>query len=114
MHITWWAIGFSMAYFIMLHSDARESYGIITGWWCACYLGYVTNIKIKAAIPSYLLYVIVCIISFILGYAWFYHGAGSNVSVQLVIVILLQGVVFISPIIVNTVTRRLSQKLNLA
>lgn len=112
MHIAYWVVGFSAAYLTMLHSDAREAYGFMTGWWCACYLGYVTNIKIKTVILAYLSYITVCLVSFLFGYVWFYHGAGSNLNVQLVVVILLQGGVFVSPIIVNALTWQISRKLN--
>lgn len=114
MHVSFWGIGFSIIYLTMSHSDVREAYGFITGWWCACYLGYVTNIKSKAVIPSYLLYVTLCIVSFSLGDVWFYHGAGSNLNIQLVVIILLQGVVFVSPILINELTRWVSGKLNFA
>ncbi len=112
LFILWWVTGFSLVYSTMSHSEVKTAYGLITGWWFACYLGYVTNIKIEVAIPCYLLFVFISIISFLIGYTWFYQGAGSSLSLRLIMVIVVQGIVFISPILVNSLTRVIYQKTN--
>ena len=111
-HIACWGSGFTIVYLLMVHSEARQAYGLLTGWWFACYLGYVIGINTKAIVPSYLIYVCGCTVSFTLGSAWFYQGAGTEWSQHLMVVIILQGLVFISPIVINAVMRKLIRKMN--
>lgn len=110
VHSLCWLLGFWLTYFIMAHSSSKEAYGVIIGWWFACYIGFVSSIGIKVAIPAYILYVSVCVISSILGYPWFYHDA-PEFGLSLFFIILVQGIVFISPIAINEFTRMIGKRL---
>ncbi len=38
------------------HSPARYAYGTIVGWWCALYVSYVFNVKLRALAPLFILF----------------------------------------------------------
>jgi hypothetical protein len=107
VHSLCWGLGFASAYLILAHSNNKDSYGLIIGWWSACYVGYIVNIRINALILAIVMYIVTCSISATLGYVWFYHDAAGNLSLDLFIVILLQGFVFISPIFVNEFIKKI-------
>lgn len=103
-HLLYWVIGYSLTFLTLSHSNSKTAYALIMGWWLACYVGQITKIRAGAILPAYFLYTVVCIISTVLGNVWFYHGASNEFSLHLLIVILIQGTVFVSPIIVNELT----------
>ena len=110
-HFLSWIAGFSIVYFAMSHSSSKEIYGIISGWWCACYFGYIASLRFKIIFPTFIAYVLICIISLIFGEAWFFHDADNKLSVHILVVILLQGCIFISPIIMNEITKMILMKI---
>lgn len=108
----YWAIGFLVPFLIASHSPSKMAYGIIFGWWSACYFGYLSSIRIKTSWIIATIYIAICIISFIIGKPWFYHGAGSSFSFQLIIAIFIQSLLFISPIFVNAGSRMILKKVS--
>lgn len=107
IHFLSWFAGVWLMYSTMSYSDSRQAYGIIVGWWASLYVGYVINIKLKSSILVLVAYILICVISYLSGYTWFYRGAPSNFDFQFFTVIVIQGCFFASPIIINEAIRRL-------
>ncbi len=111
IHISCWILGYWALYSLMSHSGSKEAYGIIVGWWLALYIGFVFKIKLSAFPPVFLLYILTCIVSFIIGTTgWFYHGAPEHINFILLAVIFSQALVFSSPIVVNWAVRKYIEK----
>lgn len=110
VHLILWVAGFYLAYFIVSHSEAKIVYGVICGWWFACYFGFVFDIKIRVIVPAYILYVSLCIMSIGLEMQWFYKGGNALLDFNLGLIILFQGLLFVSPICINTIVLSLRKK----
>lgn len=94
----------------MAHSESRDVYAFIVAWWMACYVGYIANIEIKTALIAYPIYVIVLSVSFLTGHNWFYHDAPNSVNLFFIFIVLFNGILFISPMIVNKLVRTMMNK----
>lgn len=110
IHFSCWFLGFFLAFHIMHDSDARLAYAIIIGWWFACYFGYVLKIDLKAIVPVFLLYFFVCVLSFIFDNVWFYHSPILRFDLQLMLIVMLQSFVIVSPILFNSIVRKVVEK----
>ena len=102
-----WIIGFVFAYIVMSHSHAKEVYGVIVGWWCASYFGYVFNVELKVAASLFMTYVLICLTSAICGSTWFYHDINGSIDLDLLIALSLQGIFFISPLVFNFLVKKI-------
>ena len=47
--------GFLMAGWIMADSPARTAYALLSGWWCALWVGAVFRVRLAAVLPCALL-----------------------------------------------------------
>ena len=109
LHFTFWLVGFSSAVLLMPHSSSREAYGVITGWWFACYMGYVLGVRFKASLYAFILYFGVSIASVLFGYQWLYKGHNGSINGHILLMLLIQSFVFISPILVNEVMLKITR-----
>jgi len=95
----------------MEHSSSKGVYGFIVAWWMACYIGYIANIGIKAMLLALPLYATVLTTSFLTGNSWFYHDPPKQFDLFFIFLVLANGLVFVSPILVNATVRKIGKKL---
>jgi hypothetical protein len=110
-HSTFWIIGFFAASKLMGHSEAKFAYGYLTGWWAALYFGYIGNLKIASSVSAFIICFCVGIVAVFLNWYWFYKDLPESVTVQYMFVLIIGGGIFISPILINSVVRLLTERL---
>jgi hypothetical protein len=101
IYIAGWLIGYFCITLIFSGSSCRIAYSLLSGWWCALYLGCLFQIALKAAIPLFLLFIAGSLVSLPFNFSFFYHDTPDGFSVSFLCVILLQAIIFISPALIN-------------
>ena len=109
VHIISWCIGFGLTFAVTSHSSVSVNYGIISGWWVACYFGYILNVRAKSVPFAYIVFVFLFIILYV-NEVFSFHDMGNQIDIFMVVIVLSQGIVFISPILVNEITRIIKNK----
>lgn len=107
-HCAFWLIGIVISFTVMAHSEARIAYGLLTGWWIALYFGYITNISISSSVFPFLIYICTGIFAVICKWTWFYKGLPETITLYYVIILLLGAAIFVSPILINEVVRKMA------
>lgn len=102
IHVSAWIIGYQITIGVFSGSECVYVYGLLSGWWCALYLGYIGRVKLFITIPLIIIYMTLEIVSFF----WelpllLYHNPPANFEWAFFFVILGQAVIFISPIPIN-------------
>lgn len=113
IHILSWGAGYGLAYSLMSHSANNGVYALNVAWWMACYVGYIANINIKAGIVAFSICVLALIMSSLTGHSWFYHDPPENINLFFLVIILLNGVLFVSPILLNALVKKIMGRFRL-
>ena len=109
IHIISWCIGFGLTTIVASHSSVSVNYAIISGWWSACYFGYILNVR-GISIPfAYIVFVFLFIVLYV-NEVFSFHDMGDNIDIFMIIIVLGQGLVFVSPILVNEIIRVVESK----
>jgi hypothetical protein len=101
IYIAGWLIGYFCITLILSGSSGKVAYGLLSGWWCTLYLGYLFQIELIAAIPLFVLYVAGSLISLFFNLNLFYHDGPDALSVSYLFIIIFQAIIFISPALIN-------------
>lgn len=104
-HSILWVAGIFAAAKLMEHSEARTAYGYLIGWWAALYFGYIGKFKIGSSVSAFIIYFCTGILAVFLRWSWFYKGLPESVTLQYIIVLVIGGAVFVSPILINSIIR---------
>ena len=112
IHCAFWVIGFLVASKLMAHSEARIAYGYLTGWWTALYLGYIAKFKISSLVSALTIYFCTGILAVFLNWSWFYKGLPTSVTPRYLLTLAIGGAVFVSPILINLIVRKIVENLN--
>lgn len=110
-HSALWVIGIFSASQLMEHREARMAYGYLTGWWVALYFGYIGRLKVTSSVSALIIYFGVGIAAVFLDWSWFYKDLPRSVNLRYILVLVVGGVVFISPILINSIIRLFAEKL---
>ena len=62
----------------------------------------MSGVKLNSALPAIGVYILFGLSAVIFKWQWFYHDLPSGVSITYILTLLLGGVVFASPIVVNS------------
>jgi len=108
IHSALWIVGIVIVVTVMNHSSSRIAYGYLIGWWLALYVGYIARFNLLSALMSSLIYIVVGVLSVWFGWEWFYKGLPESISFSYLVTLLLGAVVFCSPILINSVVKRVS------
>ena len=111
-HCVFWVIGFLVASKLMTHSEARIAYGYLTGWWAALYFGYIGKFNISSSVSAFIIYFCTGIIAVFFGWPWFYKGLPASLTHQYLLILAVGGAVFVSPILINLIVRKIVENLN--
>lgn len=110
IHCAFWVIGILIASKLMAHSEARIAYGYLTGWWAALYFGYIGRFKISSSVSALIIYFCTGILAVFLDWSWFYKGLPASVTPRYLLTLAIGGVVFVSPILINSIVRSFAEK----
>lgn len=80
---------------------------MISGWWCALYVGYIFRVRIKAALVVGVGYFVFGVAAVSLDWSWFYHDMPTNLSLAFAGTLAGGALVFVGPILMNAIVRRL-------
>jgi hypothetical protein len=105
LYISAWVFGYGVMIVIFGHSPSRQAYGLLSGWWCALYVSYILSVNLRAAAFALLVYFCFGFLSVYFGWSWLYHDLPHAVSVTCTFVLLVGGLVFVSPILLNSIVR---------
>ena len=92
-------------------SSSRQSYGILSNWWCALYVGNILRIDDRSAPLVFAIYTILGILAPYLGWTWFYHDLPDKFTFSYGVTIAVGGLLFASPIIINNFIMHLKEKI---
>jgi len=110
IHILSWGAGYGLTYSLMSHSSNSEVYGFIVAWWMACYVGYIANISIKSGIVAFAIGLLALITSYLTDHSWFYRNPPENINSFFLTIILLNGLLFFSPILFNAIVKKMIKR----
>ena len=110
IHCAFYGIGFLMTYKLMADSEARLAYSYLTGWWTALYFGYIARFNISSSAFAFTIYFCVGILAVFLDWSWFYKGLPTSLIPSYLLILVIGGAVFVSPILINSVIRPLAEK----
>lgn len=104
-------LGYILSQVIFSHSDSKDAYSVMNAWWLTLYVGNVFGTNLRSLIFIFPVSAIVLTILYITGLGdSFYHGAPATLSSKLVIVVLMQSALIVSPLLVNLGINYLSKK----
>ena len=106
-HILSWVVPYVFVILFAKHSSSRYVYGIITGWWCALYVGYILKINFSSFLFVFLMYMLVGFFAIYFNFEWFYHDVPDKIDFSIMLIILCRALFFASPIILNYSVLRL-------
>lgn len=101
LHMGAWMVGAAATALLFRHSGSWLAYGLLSGWWCALYCGYVFRVERSAVLPAGVLYLAARIVAAGTGLDLVYHDSPPLLSLDFVSTVVLGSVIFISPILVN-------------
>jgi hypothetical protein len=113
LHIAAWLCACALILYIFQHSTSKYVYAVISGWWCALYVGYIFKIGFGScaiAFMFYLCYEIVVIIVF--GSEWLYHDISGGLDFSLFLRIVSRDIIFISPVFANAAVQYAKHKIS--
>ena len=106
IHAAVWLLTYHIMVALAADSPSKAVYGILSGWWCTLYVGYVLKIDIRAFLILLLSVLLSELAAFYSGWN-FYHDPPSEMSCDFALTMFAIGVGFASPILVNGVVTRI-------
>jgi hypothetical protein len=101
-YLAWVASIFGLSFLLFDGSECRLAYSSLAGWWAGMYFCALEGPSLRLIVPSLIVYVGFSFISIILlGESVFVLGQDGLGLLPRIFVLLLQGIVFASPIGLN-------------
>jgi hypothetical protein len=88
------------------------AYGIICGWWAALYVGRVLPIDLFSVVPVVAGYLLIGMLEIPFNLRWAYRDPPSSADLAYVSTIVLAGVMFASPVILNWGIREMERRIS--
>lgn len=98
------ALGYGLGY--LFSSNERTSFGAVSAWWMALYVGRIVDMRVATIAPVAIAYLAVLIIDTSLDFGWFYPEGASSSPIGYVALSMIGLVIIASPIVVNRVVSR--------
>ena len=111
LHTGSWLLGTVITETLFSSSSARTALGVLAGWWCALYIGYILKIKIEASLIVISFYLLVAILAVLFNWEWFYHDLPNQLSFLHLLMMFLGGCLFSTPIFINALLSYVIQKI---
>ena len=102
-------IGYGLS--ALIAAEDKFSYGAASGWWLSLYIGLVANVRWSAIAPFSILYITVLLVDISFNAGWFYIEGASTNPTGYFLLSLIGLPIFVSPILINEVVRRIQNVL---
>lgn len=103
LHALAWVLAYVLVIYVFDYSPSKQAYGLLSGWWCALYVGYIFNIQFRTTIVARIAYVLVGLLTASLAAPWVSHDWSSVPAADKILYDAVHSVVILSPIAINTI-----------
>lgn len=109
IHLLAWILVYQIIVRIFSATPHASNYALLSGWWCALYFAHLFQIKPIVSIPLIIGYLVVGMVSFSTKLSLLsllsYHDPPTEFSGMLFYILLIQSIIFISPILISSSVR---------
>lgn len=104
----WIGVGFLVGV-VFADSPARLAYALLSGWWAALYVGFVFTVSTREIMLSVIFYGL--IVAADMHFSWgLFHDPPGEFSLSALVFFLPGLMIYISPILLNALVRRIISK----
>jgi len=114
IHVVAWLGAYQATVAVLGGTSGVAAYGMLSGWWLALYADYVTGVKLKAGLVLFGAYFALSVGTALLGLSWFHTDTADDVGLMLPLLAAGQAAVFVSLLILNSLTRKIVTRLGFA